>query len=211
MYADYQVGNVKQAFVLNLGGNDVNNENPHDADWNEYAEGDYDPALKYKCGTVDDIGTYDLATDTDTPPTGKTGGIVTGIVNSFAAYMGAIINRLIAIQPDCVIFLCTIHNMYTNNANRMAIWEQYNAVIREIAALPRYAGHIFLLDAAKYGPNFYSYPQYGFWVYYHPNAVGYTYMAWTWNTMIDYAIQKNLDSFKQSMFIGTGKSYTPVT
>lgn len=220
MLEDYNNGNVKQAFVLNLGGNDINNENPHNSDWVEYDDpSQYERAEQYKCGTVEDIGTGELVLDPSTNkykfvdhvPEGKTEGVVPGIVQSFAGYMGAIINRLIAIQPDCVIFLCTVHNMYSNNANRMAIWEQYNAVIREIAALPRYAGHIFLLDAAKYGPNFYSYPQYGFWVHYHPNALGYTYMAWTWNTMIDHVMQKNLGSFRQSMFIGTGKSYTPVT
>lgn len=220
MLEDYNNGNVKQAFVLNLGGNDLNNENPHNSDWVEYDDpSQYARAEQYKCGTVEDIGTGELVLDPSTNkykfvdhvPEGKTEGVVPGIVQSFAGYMGAILNRLIAIQPDCVIFLCTIHNMYSNlNENKLELWNQYNDLIRELATLPQYADHVFILDAAKYGPNFYSYPQYGFWVYYHPNAVGYTYMAWTWNTMIDYVMQKNLDKFKQSMFIGTGKSYTPV-
>jgi hypothetical protein len=213
MRMDYQNGNVKQAFVLNLGGNDINNENPHDENWDELEEGQYDPTQKYKCGTIADVGTYDVTTDTDTLPSGRTGEdtAITGIVNSFAGYMGAIMNRLIAIQPDCVIFLCTIHNMYSNLPKRMAIWEEYNDLIRDLAEMPQFKDHVFLLDAAEYGPNFYSYPQNSFWNYYHPNALGYVYMAWTWNTMIDYVMQKNLLSFKQSIFIGTGKKYTPIT
>lgn len=213
MKQDYNDGNVKQAFVLNLGGNDINNENPHDEDWNEYAEGDYDATAKYKCGTIADVGTYDLATNTDTLPSGRTGEdtAITGIVNSFAGYMGAILNRLIAIQPECVIFLCTIHNMYADNPKRLALWNQYNTLIKALANMEQFRDHVLLLDAAEYGPNFNTYPQYSFWNYYHPNALGYVYMAWTWNTMIDYVMQKNLLSFKQSMFIGTGKKYTPIT
>ena len=79
--------------------------------------------------------------------------------------------------------------------------------------MPQYSGNVLLLDAAEYGPNFFSYPQWNFWNANHPNAMGYVYMAWTWNTMIDYVMQKKMlnPHIKQSMFIGTGKKYTPTT
>ena len=190
MYQDYQNGDVKQAFVLNLGGNDVNHMHPHDENGDELDE--YDPALYYKCGTIEDIGTYDLATNTDTPPEGKTGGVVPGIVNSYCGYIGAIMNRLIAIQPKCVIFICTVH-------------AEYSAAIRQIAQMPQYKDHTFVLDAFEYGPNFMTLPMIDMMLDVHPDAMGYVYLAWTWQTMIDYAISGNLRKFRQSMFIGTEK------
>ena len=210
MYEDYQDGDVKQAFVINLGSNDINNNYPHDDNWDtlETYGDEY-----YTCGTTADIGTYDLETDTDTVPSGKTEGIVPGVVNSYAAYIGAILNRIIAIQPNAIIFLCTIRNGFASNANRMAIWNEYNDMLKEIAQMEQYSGNVIIVDNGEYGPNYAAAPMKNMMVYHHPNAIGYQYLAGYWNTLINDAIQRNYNTtlLKQSQFIGTGKQYTPLT
>ena len=209
MLQDYRNGDVKQAFVINLGSNDINNNYPHDEDWNTLEN--YDAERYYTCGTIADIGTYDLATDTDTVPSGKQAGIVPGVVNSYAAYIGAILNRILAIQPDAIIFLCTIRNGFSTLDNRFAIWTEYNNTLKQIAAMDQYKNNVYILDNGRFGPNYYVNPIRSTIVYAHPNALGYVILANYWNTLIDHAIQTNYTKFKQSMFIGTGKSYIPPT
>lgn len=206
MRQDFERGRVKQVFVINLGSNDINNNYPHNDDWS--VKETYDADLYYTCGTTDDIGTYDLETDSDTVPAGKTEGVVPGIVNSYAAYIGAILNRILAIQPDAVIFLCTIRNGFSNNTNRMAVWTEYNDTLKAIAEMDRYKNNVYILDNGEFGPNYSVSPMKDFLVGYHPNALGYKYLALYWNTLIDYAIQTHYKRFEQSMFIGTGKQYS---
>lgn len=206
---DVEHGKGKQAYIIVLGSNDINNNNPHDSSWNELTT--YDESIYYKAGTTEDIGTYDLDTDTDTVPDGKTAGVVPGIVNSYAAYMGAILNRLIAIQPDCVIFLATIRNNFAWNENSIAIWNEYNGVLKDIAVMPQYADNVYLIDFAEYGPNYMQKDMHDCLVGYHPNAIGYHEVAYYYGTLIDYAIRNNFNKLKLSQFIGTGKTYDPAS
>ena len=219
MRQDHQNGKTRQVFVVNLGSNDINNNYPHNDDWTE--KQNYDATKFYTCGTIADIGEYDYATDTDTVPSGKTAGVVPGVVNSYAAYIGAILNRILAIQPDAIIFLCTIRNGFCENEfvlpaetapakvqNRMAVWAQYNDVLKSIAAMDRYKNNVYILDNAEFGPNYSCSPMRNMIVGYHPNAVGYQYIAQYWNTLVDYTVQTNYTKMRQSMFIGTGRQYS---
>lgn len=205
MKQDHENGDTKQAFIIHLGGNDLNNNNPHDEDWVEIPDGQYDETRYYKCGTIEDIGTYDLTTDTDTVPAGKTAGVIPGVVNSFAAYVGAVLNRIIAIQPDAKIFYLTIRNLYSVDQNRYNLWLQYNNVLRQISEMPQYKDNVYIVDEAKFGPNWYCQPVYRMWTGAHLDVMGYKYMASYFNTMIDYVIQTHISEFKQTMFIGSGK------
>ena len=191
----------KQAYLINLGSNDINNNYPFEN------PDDYDETRYYKCGTIEDIGTYDYVTDTDTVPAGKTAGVVPGVVNSYCAYMGALLQRLIAKAPDCVIFLATIRNGLTANPNIYAVWNEYNDALREIAQMPQFANNVILVDWGNYGPNFATYEIRQMIVGYHPNALAYHFIAYWWNTLLDKAIFENFKRLKQSMFIGTGKNY----
>ena len=206
MLEDYQNGIVKQVFVVNLGSNDLNNNYPHDETWAEDWTGKSADEY-YTCGTIADIGTYDLATDTDTLPDGGVSGVVEGVVNSYAAYIGAILNRIIAIQPKAIIFLCTIRSGFGNLPNRYEVWNEYNDTLRQIAAMDQYKNNVILLDNAKFGPAYSLQPLTGMVVGAHLNAAGYQYIAGYWNTLIDHAIQSNFDRFKEASFIGTDKTY----
>ena len=208
MKSDHENGNTKQAFILVLGSNDINNNYPHDENWNVLET--YDETRYYKCGTIDDIGTYDYATDTDTVPTGKTAGVVPGIVNSYAAYIGAILNRIIAIQPDAIIFVATIRNDFSTNKNKQDVWKEYNAVLRQIVQMDAYKDNCYLLDYAKFGPSYESKRFREIFVGQHPNAMAYQLAAYYYNTIIDYVIMNNLKDMKLSALIGTGKVFTPV-
>ena len=201
--ADHENGNTKQAFVVVLGSNDIGIRHPHDANWNTLT--DYDPTLYYEEGSIEDIGTYDLATDTDTPPVGKTAGDVPGIVNSYAGYMGAILNRLISIQPRCVIFLATIRNNFGQNVRSLEIWNKYNAVLRQIVDMPQFANNCILIDYGKYGPNYWG-PSMRNMEYSHPNAFGYQLAAFYYNTLIDNAIMQNLTKIPNPTWIGTDRT-----
>ena len=193
----------KQAYIIVLGSNDINWRNPHDSDWNELQT--YDENEYYTAGNVDDIGTYDLATDSDTPPAGKTSGTaIPGIVNSYAAYMGAIIERLLAIQPKAKIFICTIRNHFALNENQTHIWDEYNQVLRDIVADSRFSDNCYLIDYAKFGPNYLTREwSNGIRAGGHPDAAGYQIAAYYYNTLIDKAIQDNLSDFIASAWIGT--------
>ena len=201
--ADHENGNTKQAFVVVLGSNDIGIRHPHDANWNTLT--DYDPTLYYEEGSIEDIGTYDLETDTDTPPAGKTAGDVPGIVNSYAGYMGAILNRIIAIQPRCVIFLATIRNNFGQNERSLEIWNKYNAILRQIVEMPQFANNCILIDYGKYGPNYYA-PSLLNMEYGHPNAFGYQLAAYYYNTLIDNAIMQNLTKIPNPTWIGTDRT-----
>ena len=196
----------KQAYVIVLGSNDINWNHPHDSDWNELTT--YDESEYYTAGSVEDIGTYDLETNTDTVPSGKTSGTaIPGIVNSYAAYIGAIIERIIAIQPQAKIFVCTIRNHFCANANQKAIWDEYNQVLADIVADERFADNCYLVDYGKYGPCYLTTE----WQNYyraggHPNAAGYLVSAYYYNTLIDKIIQDNITDFLQSALIGTGNT-----
>ena len=205
MKQDHENGNTKQAFIIHLGGNDLSNNNPHNENWEEYQDGQYDETKYYKCGTIEDIGTYDLDTDTDTPPAGKQDGVITGVVNSFAAYVGAVLNRILAIQPDAKIFYLTIRNLYSQNQNSYNLWLQYNNVLRQIAEMPQYKDNVYIVDEAKFGANWRCHPIPRMWTGAHLDVMGYKYMASYFNTMIDYVIQTHMSEFKQTMFIGSGK------
>ena len=202
--ADHENGDTKQAFIVVLGSNDIGIRHPHDGDWNTLTN--YDPTLYYEEGSIADIGTYDLATDTDTPPSGKIAGDVPGIVNSYAGYMGAILNRLIAIQPRCVIFLATIRNNFGQNERSLEIWNKYNSVLREIVEMPQYEDNCLLIDYGKYGPNYYS-PSLLNMKYGHPNAFGYQLAAFYYNALIDHAIMDNLAKIQNPTWIGTGRTH----
>ncbi len=210
MLEDYRNGITYQAYVINLGGNDLQHYYPGGGDWYDPPA---DPRKCYACGTTADIGTYDIETDTDTPPSGRSGdvGVVPGVVNSYAAYIGAILNRILAVQPDAVIFLCTIRNGQQKTDLMFETWQEYNAVLKEIAAMPQFRDHVFIVDNGEHGPNWLVYPMLGMIVYAHPNAIGYQYVAQYFNTLIDQQIQDNYIKFRQSMFIGTGKKYTPIS
>lgn len=207
MKEDYANGKAKQAYVIVLGSNDISNNNPHDSSWNELAEGSYDTTLYYKAGSIEDIGTFDLATDTDTPPSGKTAGVVPGIVNSYAAYIGAILNRIIAQQPDCVIFLSTIRNNFAWNESSLAIWNGYNNVLKQISQMDRFKSNVLLIDFAEYGPNYMQKDLHDCLVGTHLNAIGYHEVAYYYGTLIDYAIRNNFKRLAQSAFIGTNFEY----
>ena len=207
---DLEAGKRYQAYLINLGSNDINNLYPFEGktitDGPSYTEGE-----------IADIGTYDKTTDTDTLPAGKsasdTGNIGLNVVNSYAGYMGAILNRIFAYQPDAIVFLATIRNGFANTGARYAVWNRYNDVLKAIAAETaeggKYAGRkIYILDNGAFGPNYHIEPMRGMMVADHPNALGYQYLAGYWNTLIDHAIQKNYIALTQSMFIGTGKAYS---
>lgn len=218
MLEDYQNGNVKQVFVVNLGSNDINNNYPWSDDTKSAIDPNYNPSQpngKYLCGTTADIGTYDLATDTDSVPSSGTPSttkqVITGIYNSYCAYIGAILNRILAIQPDAIIFLCTIRNHFFANDYKMGVWKDYNDALKEIAEMDQYKNNVYIVDNGEFGPNYGVAPMSSNIVYAHPNAFGYQYIAGYWNTLIDYVIQSNYTKLKQSMFIGTGKKYTPLT
>lgn len=210
MREDWENGIKKQIYVINLGSNDINLYYPHDDNWNTLEN--YDPNLYYTLGTLADIGSYDITRDVDTPPAGRESGPVPGIVNSYTAYLGAIIERVLSVEPDAIILLATIRNGFTDIPNRYNIWLQFNEMIRSFATLETIGGincknHIFILDNGKFGPNYNTYPQYSFWCHYHPNSLGYENLAWYWNTLIDECIQRNFTKFRQAMFIGTGKKF----
>lgn len=218
MLADHNNGDTKQAFVINLGSNDINKNYPFKDDDQDAIDPNYDPANpngKYLCGTTDDIGTYNLSTNSDTVPSSGTPSttteVISGIYNSYCAYIGAILNRILAIQPDAIIFLCTIRNGFYKNSYKKGVWEQYNTALKAIAALDAYKDNVFILDMGAYGPCYAAAPMSSSIVYAHPNAFGYQFLAGYWNTLIDHAIQKNYTKMTQSMFIGTGKSYTPLS
>ena len=208
MLSDYQNGNVKQVFVINLGSNDINNNYPHNDDWSEKQS--YDATKYYTCGEIEDIGTYDLETDTDTVPEGKTEGVVPGVVNSYAAYIGAILNRIIAIQPGALILLCTIRKGFASPANKAAVWTEYNNMLKAIAADDRYKDNVIIIDNGAEGPDYGSAPMTSMFVGYHPNAIGYQYISRFWNTLINNALWANYTKpiVKQGMFIGTGKAFS---
>lgn len=208
--ADCENGNGKQAYVIVLGSNDINNNNPHDSAWNELAEGSYDTTRYYKAGTIADIGTYDLATDTDTVPAGKTQGVVPGVVNSYAAYLGAVLNRIIAIQPNSIIFLSTIRNHFGWNQNSYDLWNQYNDIIKAIANMDQYKNHVILIDYGKFGPNYCYKTMVDQIIGSHPNAIGYLEASYYYGTLLDYSIQKYIERFKVSAFINTDKVYDPI-
>ena len=216
MRADALQGDIKQAFVINLGSNDINNNYPWaDSSQKNAIDPNYNPNNpngKYLCGTINDIGTYDLQTDTDTLPSGVTPSTTYHIenfqiYNSYCAYIGAILNRILAFQHDAIIFLCTIRNGFASNAYKFGIWQEYNQALKNIAAMDRYKNNVYIVDNGTYGPNYATAPLSSMILGSHPNALGYQFIAGYWNTLLDYTIQKNYTKMTQSMFIGTGKSY----
>ena len=206
---DLEAGTRYNAYLINLGSNDLNNNHDFPGDPVAPSEG---PA--YDAGTLADIGTYDRTTDTDTVPTGKTASVVPGVVNSYAAYMGAILNRIFAYQPDAIVFVATIRNGFSQNSDRLTAWNAYNDVLKDIVASSTaegglyYGKKLYLLDNAAFGPCYDVPPMNGMFVHNHPNALGYQYIAGYWNTLIDHAIQKNYLAMQQSMFIGTNMTGT---
>lgn len=197
---------VKQAYYVGFGGNDINNNYPFNDDYTGVAD-TYDATRYYECGTIADIGTYDLATDTDSVPTGKTEGVVPGIVNSYCAYIGAVLNRLIAIQPNCIIFLATPRNSFGFTQYPIQVWEQYCEAIYQIAQLPQFANNVYVLPLGEGLENLRATEWRGFVLGNHPNAMGYHYLAYYFNTLIDYVILNNYYKMKQSMYIGTDKHW----
>ena len=83
---------------------------------------------------------------------------------------------------------------------RLNVWNQYNDVLKGLAT--KFSSYVILIDNAKYGPNYYTWPQYDFYVHHHPNAMGYAYLAQHWNKMIDDAMRNNIlkNRIKQLMF-----------
>lgn len=201
--ADLQAGKRYQAYLINLGSNDINNNYPGtgwDPDTTETG------AEVYKWGEVGDIGTYNKETDADILPAGKSAGEVgLNIVNSYAAYIGAIINRIVAWQPDAYIFLCTVRKGFSTDSNKKKVWENYNATLKAVAERFRSAGaKIYIVDNGKYGPDYDAEPMVGMKYYMHPNALGYQHLAKSWNEQIDRVIRENYADFNQSMFVGGG-------
>lgn len=206
MKQDYENGDVKQAFYVGLGGNDIANNYPFNDDNTGRAD-TYDATRYYECGTIEDIGTYDLETDTDTVPAGKTAGVVPGVVNSFCAYIGAILNRLIAIQPNCIIFLATPKNSFGATLYPLQIWEQYRDAIYQIAQMPQYTNNVYVMPVGEGLENLRATEWRRFYLGNHPNAMGYHFLAYYYNTMIDSIILNNYVRMKQSMYIGTDKEW----
>lgn len=203
---DLEAGKRYNAYLINLGSNDLNNN--HDFPGDPASEG---PA--YDAGTLADIGTYDRTTNTDTLPYESPDVVVPGIINSYAAYMGAILNRIFAYQPDAIVFVATIRNGFSQNNDRLTAWKAYNDVLEKIVGTATgggkyYGKKLYLLDNAAFGPCYDVPPMNGMFVHNHPNALGYQYIAGYWNTLIDHAIQKNYLAMQQSMFIGTNMTGT---
>lgn len=213
MLEDYRAGAVNQVFVINLGSNDINNNYPHDGSVYDPTPVSYNKKLYYTCGTTADIGTFTIDLDdpddygTDTLPSGKTASDTAGfdglnVVNSYAGYIGAILNRILAIQPDAVIFLCTIRNGFANTAVRYGIWNEYNTVLKSIAAMDAYKNNVYIIDNGEFGPNYAAEPMTNMMVGVHPNAIGYKHLADVWNTLIDHSIKTNYEKLKRTQFIG---------
>lgn len=236
---DYQNGKNYQAFIINLGSNDINNNYPkfiqedglvdewgiprynaNDKLW--YKDGSLEliPGTtvdNYVAGTMEDVGTSAIVGQSTLLPDGSRTlpNIVDSypegqvnypspyglnIVHSYAGYMGAIIQHIHCLYPNAIIFLCTIRNGMSETEQRLNVWNQYNDVLKGLAT--KFSSYVILIDNAKYGPNYYTWPQYDFYVHHHPNAMGYAYLAQHWNKMIDDAMRNNIlkNRIKQLMF-----------
>lgn len=253
---DFKNGKNYQAFVINLGSNDINNNYPRfiaddaintyyswttatykisDGTWHKgdtanapELSGDDIPGGNgnkdmYVCGTVDDIGTSKI-TYTQLGDGTRTDVVLTetfpenghyanpyglNISHCYAGYMGAMVQRILGLYPKALILLCTIRNGFSQSPERFAIWEEYNNMLKTIAAM--YPKNILIVDNGLYGPNYQVEPQKGYTMKTHPTALGYYNLAMYWNTLIDQVLfdNRNMKAVRQVMFNDLDIGYIP--
>lgn len=157
--------------------------------WNsEYAAQAYIIALgvndvlqKIEMGTVDDI---DLA---DRRNNGQT----------FAGYMGQIIQRVKEIQPRAKIFLMTMPRSADEHDGEIKV---HRDIIYQLANT---FDNTYVLDFYQYAPIYDSTFREKFFLHGHMNPMGYLLTAQMTASYIDYIIRHNCDDFKEVGFIGT--------
>lgn len=144
-------------------------------------------------GLNDDISSVgDLATDVDLNDYNNN-------ADTYAGWLAGVVQRLRSVNPNCFIFMSTM-----NRWNRLndQDGQEYDDVVR---AIPAFFNNyrIYLLDVRTYGPGT-SYASV-FNTGGHPNAFGHTYLAFMYNTYLDYVIKNNINDFKEVQFVLDGK------
>ena len=132
-------------------------------------------------GTLNDIGTYDPSTDTDTNG------------NTFIGHYAGIIQRLRSVSPKSKIFVVTIPKRYSDGK------QAYSKAIRSITNV---FDNVFVIDLFTYSKNN-DYWNYMYRSGFHLQTVGYLYSAYEIMSYIDWIVRNNTLSFKDEALIGT--------
>lgn len=117
-------------------------------------------------------------------------------------YYGRIITRLRANRPDAFFFPVTVPRDHrgAGNPKRQALEDKLNEGIRR---LPDLFPRTYVLDIAKFAPEFDKTFAEHYQLGGHLNPMGYLLFARMIGSYIDYIIRHNTADFKQVGFIGT--------
>lgn len=117
---------------------------------------------------------------------------------TFAGYMGQIIQRYAQLSPKAKFFLITLPRWETAELTARA--ERHQALMYELAA---FFDNTYVIDLRRYAPAHDKAFCEKFFVGGHMNAAGYQLSARMIASYVDYIIRHDMKSFKQTAFIGT--------
>lgn len=118
---------------------------------------------------------------------------------TFAGYYGRIVQRYKAMEPDAKFFFMTIPSH--GEGERQAKVEAHAALMYEMAD---FFENAYVLDFAKYAPQYNADFQKKMFLGGHMNPCGYLFTAKLVCSYLDYIIRHNMEDFARVGLIGTG-------
>lgn len=117
--------------------------------------------------------------------------------NTFAGYMGQIIQKIRMTNPRCIFFLLT------NPKNSIYPYYMGNPIIRDLAIK---FSNVFVIDLELHAVDFSTTDFKDKYIYYsHLNVLGYQYLSYVVNTYVDYIIRNNPHNFRDIAYWNTDK------